>query len=196
MSMSRDGLLPKNFSSIHPKYKTPGFSTMLTGFFTGVPLLFLNFTVSNESYQYRNLFAFVLVCAGVLVMHHRRNVYFNEVKLAKSGRMPDFHGENAFPEGKFKVPYVNGKIIVPVLFISGWLAMFIFNKEGLLNFLQLKNPAQPDAGALKVFSENIPYWNFCSVFHCHHLVFLQAKSFTHSSFRIDIVHLPDVCIDG
>jgi amino acid transporter len=39
MSMSRDGLLPKRFSKIHPKYKTPSYATIVTGF-VAVPALF------------------------------------------------------------------------------------------------------------------------------------------------------------
>jgi len=42
MAMSRDGLLPKIFSDIHPRFKTPAFSTIITGLFVGIPSLFLN----------------------------------------------------------------------------------------------------------------------------------------------------------
>ena len=45
MAMSRDGLLPKIFSRIHPKYKTPSFSTILTGLLVAIPALFLNLSV-------------------------------------------------------------------------------------------------------------------------------------------------------
>src|SRR5579863_2030680 len=45
MSMSRDGLLPPVFARIHPKYKTPSFSTVLTGLVVGIPALFMNLTV-------------------------------------------------------------------------------------------------------------------------------------------------------
>src|SRR6187549_836996 len=40
MTMSRDGLMPKKFSKIHPKYKTPGFSTIITGLVVGIPIFF------------------------------------------------------------------------------------------------------------------------------------------------------------
>jgi amino acid transporter len=40
MNMSRDGLLPKKFASIHPKYKTPGFATIVTGLVVGIPIFF------------------------------------------------------------------------------------------------------------------------------------------------------------
>ncbi|HMC99520.1 MAG TPA: amino acid permease, partial [Ferruginibacter sp.] len=45
MSMSRDGLLPKIFSRLHPKFKTPSFSTILTGLVVAIPALFLNLEV-------------------------------------------------------------------------------------------------------------------------------------------------------
>src|SRR5665648_946039 len=44
MSMSRDGLLPKVFGKIHPKYRTPAFSTIITGILVAVPALFMNLT--------------------------------------------------------------------------------------------------------------------------------------------------------
>ena len=59
MSMSRDGLLPKIFSRIHPKYKTPSFSTVLTGLFVGIPALFLNLDVVIALTSIGTLFAFV-----------------------------------------------------------------------------------------------------------------------------------------
>jgi hypothetical protein len=40
--MSKDGLLPKKFAKIHPKFKTPGFSTIVTGFVVGIPALFMD----------------------------------------------------------------------------------------------------------------------------------------------------------
>lgn len=92
MSMSRDGLLPKIFSRIHPKYKTPSFSTILTGFVVAIPALFMNLDVVIALTSIGTLFAFVLVCGGVLVLQAQ----------------PDK------PEAKFKVPYINGKFIVPI----------------------------------------------------------------------------------
>ncbi len=47
MSMSRDGLLPKRFSRIHPKYRTPSFSTIVTGFVVAIPALFMNLRGGN-----------------------------------------------------------------------------------------------------------------------------------------------------
>ena len=98
MSMSRDGLLPKIFSRIHPRFGTPSFSTILTGFAVAIPALFLNLNVVLALTSIGTLFAFVLVCGGVLVLQNRKD--------------PDR------PESRFKVPYVNGKYIVPVLLFS------------------------------------------------------------------------------
>lgn len=101
MTMSRDGLLPKKFSSIHPKYKTPGFATIVTGLVVGVPMFFtdedfiLNFTSIGT------LFAFVLVCGGVL--------------LLPSQKGPDAGGEAT--QGKFRLPYINAKYIFPVIVV-------------------------------------------------------------------------------
>ncbi len=58
MSMSRDGLLPKIFSRIHPKYKTPSFSTILTGFVVAIPALFLNLNEVLSLNQHRYLICF------------------------------------------------------------------------------------------------------------------------------------------
>ena len=112
MSMSRDGLLPKAFSRIHPKYKTPSFATIITGLFVAIPALFLNLTEVTDLTSIGTLFAFVLVCGGVLLLPERGE------------------GEAA---PKFKIPYINSQFIVPVLFIVG---VFFFWKNflGLFNF--------------------------------------------------------------
>jgi amino acid transporter len=65
-SMSRDGLLPPIFSRIHPRFKTPSFSTLLTGAVVALPAMFLNLTEVTDLCSIGTLFAFVVVCAGVL----------------------------------------------------------------------------------------------------------------------------------
>jgi basic amino acid/polyamine antiporter, APA family len=98
MVMSRDGLLPKKFSSIHPKYKTPWFATIITGFAVGIPALFMNLTELTDLTSIGTLFAFALVCGGILVMDSRND----------GSQKP-----------KFRVPYVNAKWIAPLVFITG-----------------------------------------------------------------------------
>lgn len=69
MSMSRDGLLPKVFSKIHPTYRTPGFSTIVTGFLVAIPALFMNLTEVTDLTSIGTLFAFILVSGGILVLN-------------------------------------------------------------------------------------------------------------------------------
>lgn len=122
MSMSRDGLLPKRFSQVHPRYKTPSYATIVTGFVVAIPALFLNLTLVTDLCSIGTLFAFVLVCAGVLVLQNRPDV----------------------PRGKFKTPYVNAKYIFPVLLFLGLIGSFYFNKQGVVDFItnkkQLNSP--------------------------------------------------------
>lgn len=102
MSMSRDGLLPKAFSRVHPKFKTPSFATIVTGFVVAIPALFMNLTEVTDLTSIGTLFAFVLVCGGVLLLPK------NELSEGKP---------------KFSIPYINSRFIVPVLFLAG---VFIF----------------------------------------------------------------------
>ena len=112
MSMSRDGLLPKAFSRIHPKYKTPSFATIVTGIVVAVPALFMNLTEVTDLTSIGTLFAFVLVCGGVLLLPKR------EVTAVKP---------------KFQIPYISSQFIVPVLFIVG-VIIFWNNFLGLFDF--------------------------------------------------------------
>ena len=111
MSMSRDGLLPKIFSRLHPKYKTPSFSTILTGCVVAIPALFLNLEVVLALTSIGTLFAFVLVCAGVIVLQKQPNR----------------------PESKFKVPHISGKYIVPFLFLVALILVLIFGPDHFAN---------------------------------------------------------------
>src|SRR5262249_33593083 len=67
-SMSRDGLLPGIFSSIHPKFRTPWRSNMLFMVFTGIPAAFAPLSYLGEMTSIGTLFAFVLVCIGIIIM--------------------------------------------------------------------------------------------------------------------------------
>ncbi len=116
MSMSRDGLLPKKFSTVHPKFKTPSFATIVTGFVVAVPALFLNLTMVTDLCSIGTLFAFVLVCAGVLSLQNKTDI----------------------PRGKFKTPYVNSKFIMPILLIIGLVFAFGFNEKATMDFITNK----------------------------------------------------------
>ena len=113
MSMSRDGLLPKRFSKVHPKFKTPSYATIVTGFVVAIPALFLNLTMVTDLCSIGTLFAFVLVCTGVLVLQNKTDI----------------------PRGKFKTPYVNSKFVMPIILAIGLIFAFTYNKKATMNFL-------------------------------------------------------------
>jgi APA family basic amino acid/polyamine antiporter len=67
-SMSCDGLLPRALSSVHPRYRTPFFSTVLTGAVAALLAGLLPISVLGELVSIGTLFAFTVVCLGVLVL--------------------------------------------------------------------------------------------------------------------------------
>ena len=71
-SMSRDGLVPKIFSDVHPRFRTPYKSNALFFVFTGIFAAFIPEDVVGEMTSIGTLFAFILVCAGVWIMRSRR----------------------------------------------------------------------------------------------------------------------------
>ena len=70
-SMARDGLLPQWAAKVHPKYRTPHVTTIITGFLVAIPALFFNINEMVELTNIGTLFAFVLVAAGILVLRYR-----------------------------------------------------------------------------------------------------------------------------
>jgi basic amino acid/polyamine antiporter, APA family len=105
MTMSRDGLMPKKFSEIHPKYKTPGFATIITGLVVGIPIFFTDENFVLDFTSIGTLFAFVLVCGGVLLLSPQ-----TESELAERQS-----------KGKFKIPYINSKYIFPIMVIGSFV---------------------------------------------------------------------------
>jgi amino acid transporter len=102
MSMSRDGLLPKKFEKVHPKFKTPSYATIIAGLLVVIPLFFTDKTFVLDFTSIGTLFAFVLVCGGVLLIPRKEKV-----------------------PGKFHLPYVNAKFIFPLI-ILGAIAIVFF----------------------------------------------------------------------
>src|SRR6266404_4131142 len=71
-SMSKDGLVPKIFSDVHPRFRTPYKSNMLFFVFTGLLAAFVPADIVGEMTSIGTLFAFVLVCIGVWLLRRRR----------------------------------------------------------------------------------------------------------------------------
>ncbi|WP_437921896.1 amino acid permease [Sphingobacterium sp. LRF_L2] len=115
MTMSRDGLLSKRFAKVHPKYKTPSYATIVTGIVVAIPSLFFKMDFFVDLTSVGTFFAFILVCAGVLYM--------------------DYSGISA--KSKFRVPYVNGKYLVGLGFIAGWLFVYIYGQGIVQEWLSM-----------------------------------------------------------
>src|SRR5260221_6665610 len=71
-SMSHDGLLPRAFADIHPKFRTPSQSNMILFLFVGLFAAFVPGDIAGDMTSIGTLFAFILVCAGVMIMRLRR----------------------------------------------------------------------------------------------------------------------------
>jgi APA family basic amino acid/polyamine antiporter len=71
-AMSRDGLVPKIFSDLHPRFKTPWKSNLVFFVFTSLFAAFVPGDIVGEMTSIGTLFAFILVCAGVWIMRRRR----------------------------------------------------------------------------------------------------------------------------
>jgi len=73
-SMARDGLLPSVFASVHPKFKTPHVTTILTGVLVGGIAAFATVDEMVSLTNIGTLFAFILVCVGVIVLRYKDRI--------------------------------------------------------------------------------------------------------------------------
>jgi basic amino acid/polyamine antiporter, APA family len=70
-SMARDGLLPQSFAKVHPKFRTPHVTTILTGVAVGVCAMFTSIDEMVDLTNIGTLFAFILVCIGIVILRVR-----------------------------------------------------------------------------------------------------------------------------
>jgi basic amino acid/polyamine antiporter, APA family len=121
MSMSRDGLLPPVFQKIHPKHKTPSFATIVTGLVVGIPILFTDKTFVLDFTSIATLFAFVLVCGGVLLIPRKEKI-----------------------PGRFHLPYINGQFIYPLLIALALILILVYAKSYFTNAFNYDFSGNPD----------------------------------------------------
>ncbi|QDP86207.1 amino acid permease [Chryseobacterium sp. SNU WT5] len=118
-AMSRDGLMPKKFMTIHPKYKTPSFATIITGLVVGIPILFTDKSFILDFTSIGTIFAFVLVCGGVLL-------------LPSKEKLP----------GRFHMPYINARFIFPAVFLGGVVFFYLWQPSFFHNLMNWNDPLE------------------------------------------------------
>ena len=103
--------MPPVFAAKHPKFKTPGFATIVTGCVVGLPIFFTNENLVLDFTSIGTLFAFVLVCGGVMMLSPQSKEELEERAT----------------KGKFKIPYINSKFIFPAFVLaSAVLVQYLF----------------------------------------------------------------------
>jgi hypothetical protein len=98
----------------------------------------MNLTEVTDLTSIGTLFAFVLVCGGVLRLDHKRNSN----------------------QTKFRTPYINSKWIFPVILISAALITGYIQPEKIHHFFEWVDPTRPQLGTWEVFLEKIPLGAF------------------------------------
>ncbi len=148
MSMSRDGLLPPAFQKIHPIYRTPSFATIVTGLVVGIPIFFTDKTFVLDFTSIGTLFAFVLVCGGVLLLPAKEKI-----------------------AGRFHLPYINSKwifsaMMIGIICLLSWRNGSYFRE--LFNGDFINHSSAPDASdynfqtsAIKIAT--IVFWLLCLI---------------------------------
>jgi amino acid transporter len=115
MTMSRDGLMPPVFQKIHPKYQTPSFATIITGLVVGIPILFTDKTFVLDFTSIATLFAFVLVCGGVLLIPRKEKI-----------------------PGRFHLPYINGQFLFPAVVIGAMIGAYLLDNNYFSGLFTIK----------------------------------------------------------
>jgi basic amino acid/polyamine antiporter, APA family len=147
MTMSRDGLLPKRFASLHPKFRTPYFSSIVAGLLVAIPSLFMNLTEVTDLCSIGTLFAFALVSGGILYLEK------DDPSVKQVG---------------FRIPYINGQFLVPLMFVGTLAAFSYYRTEIFSNFNE----------------NHVLYWFFFAVF-----AWVAVKSFMEKWSTIPVLGL-------
>ncbi len=94
-AMARDGLLPQTFARVHPRFKTPHVTTIITGLVVGLIAGVANIDEMVDLTNIGTLFAFVLVCIGIPLL--RRKEARGEIEHGSGFRVPSVPGLGAWP---------------------------------------------------------------------------------------------------
>lgn len=145
MSMSRDGLLPPVFQKIHHKFKTPSFATIVTGLVVGIPIIFTDKTFVLDFTSIATLFAFLLVCGGILLIPRKEKI-----------------------PGRFQMPHVNAQIIFPLIVLAAGVIAFTLSKAYFSDMFNFDFSQNTDytSGKISYMSAAMPnislivFWSF------------------------------------
>jgi len=118
-AMSRDGLLPPVFSRVHPRFRTPDFSTWVAGIVVGIPAGLLDIGTLADLSNIGTLFAFALVAGGVLILRYR------EPERPRAFRAP---GGPLAPV----VTILTCVLLMAGLPITNWIRFFVWLVIGLV----------------------------------------------------------------
>jgi len=148
MSMSRDGLLPPVFQKIHRRFKTPSFATIVTGLVVGIPILFTDKSFVLDFTSIATLFAFVLVCGGVLLIPRKEKI-----------------------AGRFHIPYINGQFLYPLIIAISFTLFVVLSKNYFANLFNFDFSSNTDynegkASFMDLATPNISliiFWIVCIV---------------------------------
>jgi APA family basic amino acid/polyamine antiporter len=118
-AMSRDGLLPRIFSRVHPRFCTPDFSTWMAGFLVGIPAGLLDIGTLADLSNIGTLFAFALVAGGVLILRYRE---------------PDRPRAFRAPGGPLApiITIITCLLLMAGLPITNWIRFFVWMAIGLV----------------------------------------------------------------
>ena len=123
LAMARDRLLPPGiFGTVHPRFRTPHISTMLTGFVVCVVAAFTPIRKLEEMVNIGTLMAFVIVCAAVLILRKQR---------------PDAHRPFRCPAIGIVAPLGIGVNLLMTLFLpwDTWMRLVVWLVIGLFIYL-------------------------------------------------------------
>jgi APA family basic amino acid/polyamine antiporter len=117
--MSRDGLFPRIFGRVHPRFRTPDFSTWMAGFVVGIPAGLLDIGTLADLSNIGTLFAFALVAGGVLILRYRE---------------PDRHRAFRAPGGPLApiITIFTCLLLMAGLPIMNWIRFFVWMILGLV----------------------------------------------------------------
>jgi basic amino acid/polyamine antiporter, APA family len=166
MSMSRDGLMPPVFQKIHPTYKTPSFATIITGLVVGLPIFFTDKTFVLDFTSIATLFAFVLVCGGVLLIPRKEK-----------------------QQGRFHIPFINGQFIFPLIIAGAIVGAAMLSKNYFSNMFNFDFSKNEDYTAGKISFMDVATPNITLIIFWISAVLLSVLTFVKKYSLIPLMGL-------